>query len=197
MARAIASKGPSLLVLIARSTSKAEAVSKQLGVDFLSVKTRVLSLDLSSQKSVRQAATELENITKAVDVLINNAGVMAVSERTLSKDGEDIQFATNYSPQSGARTVNITSAAHVLTHLRFSDHIFKGVPIPYEEQPNTAIASQMDMPELDPQGGYHPMIAYCHSNTVNMLFTTELAEMLKDKGIYPFTSAPGVVETEL
>lgn len=96
MARAIASKGPSLLVLIARSTSKAEAVSKQLGVDFLSVKKRVLSLDLSSQKSVRQAATELENITKAVDVLINNAGVMAVSERTLSKDGEDIQFATNY-----------------------------------------------------------------------------------------------------
>lgn len=101
------------------------------------------------------------------------------------------------SPQSGARTVNITSAAHVLTHLRFSDHIFKGVPIPYEEQPNTAIASQMDMPELDTQGGYHPMIAYCHSNTVNMLFTTELAEMLKDKGIYPFTSAPEVVETEL
>lgn len=96
MARAIASKGPSLLVLTAGSTGKAEAASKQVGIDFPSVKTRVLFLDLPSQKNVGQAATELENMTKAVDVPINNAGVMAVSERTLSEDREEIQSATNY-----------------------------------------------------------------------------------------------------
>lgn len=141
---------------------------------------------------------------------------MAASERTLLEDGEEIQFAINYlghflftnlimdkllvsanqSPQSGPRIVNLTSAGHVLTPLRFNDHSFKGVPIPYEEQPDTAIASRMGMPELDPQGGYHPMIAYCHSNTANMLFTTEFAKNLKKKGVYSFTSAPGGNRTE-
>lgn len=41
------------------------------------------------------------------------------------------------------------------------------------------------------------MITYCHSNTTNMLFTTELAESLKNKGVYSFTSAPGDDETRL
>ena len=111
-------------------------------------------------------------MTKAVDVLINNAADVAVSERTLSEDGKEIQFAINYMgyflftnltmnklplsanqiTQSGARIVNITSAGHVLSPLRFSHHRFKGGPIPHEEQPNTAMASRTGMPELDPQG---------------------------------------------
>lgn len=93
MARAIASKGPSLLVITARSTGKAEAVFKQLRVDFPSTEIQVFSLDPSSQKSAREAATELGDRTESVDVLINNTGVMAVSEITLSEDGEELQFA--------------------------------------------------------------------------------------------------------
>jgi len=52
----------------------------------------------------------------------------------------------------------------------------------------------MGMPELDPtQRNYVPLIAYSHSNTANMLFTTYLAK----HGVSAFSAAPGVVETNL
>lgn len=63
-----------------------------------------------------------------------------------------LPLCANQIPQSGERIVNITSAGHVLSPLRFSDHRFKEGPIAYEEQPNTAMAPRMGIPELDPQG---------------------------------------------
>jgi NAD(P)-dependent dehydrogenase (short-subunit alcohol dehydrogenase family) len=211
LAHAIASKSPSLLILTARSTTKAHAVAKKLEDDYPSVDVRVLQLDLSSQRSVRQAATELDNLTQTIDVLINNAGVMGLSERTLSQDGVEMQFATNYlghflftnllmgkmvasaaqRPAGQTRIVNITSAGHVLTPVRFSDYNYEGKAVPPEEQPDVVIAAKMGMPDLDPRSGYLPLFAYAQSNTANMLFTVQLADSLQEKGICSFSAAPG------
>jgi len=87
---------PSLLILTARSPTKAQTMSKQLKVACPSVNVKVVELDLSSLQSIRQAAMQLDGMTERIDILINNAGVMGLSDRTLSEDGVEMQFATNY-----------------------------------------------------------------------------------------------------
>lgn len=51
-----------------------------------------MSLDLSSLKSVHRFAAEYERRGLGVDVLVNNAGVMAPPERTVTEDGLEAQF---------------------------------------------------------------------------------------------------------
>ena len=60
------------------------------------VGTKPLILDLASLKKVRQAGEEVESWGIAIDVLINNAGVMALAERELTEDGYEVQFASNH-----------------------------------------------------------------------------------------------------
>jgi len=49
----------------------------------------------------------------------------------------------------------------------------------------------MGMADVNPQSGYLPLLAYAQSNTANMLFTVQLAESLREKGICSFSAAPG------
>ena len=144
---------PSLLILTARSPTKAQTMSKQLKVACPSVNVKVVELDLSSLQSIRQAAMQLDGMTERIDILINNAGVMGLSDRTLSEDGVEMQFATNYlghflftnllmgkmvssaahGPRGETCIVNITSAGHVLAPVRFSDYNYEGRSVPPEE----------------------------------------------------------------
>jgi NAD(P)-dependent dehydrogenase (short-subunit alcohol dehydrogenase family) len=120
-------------------------MSKQLKVTCPSVNVKVVELDLSPLQSIRQAAMQLDGMTERIDILINNAGVMGLSDRTLSEDGVEMQFATNYlgmvssaahGPHSQTSIVNITSAGHVLAPVRFSDYNYKSRSVPPEEQPD-------------------------------------------------------------
>lgn len=56
-------------------------------------------MDLSSLKSVREAAAALLKVAPSIDILINNARVMALPERTLSEDGYEMHFAVNFLSQ--------------------------------------------------------------------------------------------------
>ncbi|KAG0648566.1 Retinol dehydrogenase 12 [Hyphodiscus hymeniophilus] len=209
MVLALATQSPSMLILTARSAEKAEAVARKLKAEHPSVKYQVLTLDLSVQKSIREAAAKVLTWTKQVDVLINNAGVMAIPERTLSEDGIEMHFATNFlghflftnllihAMPSGGRIVNITSAGYKVTPIRFSDYNFDGKPVPPSEQPLYDVAAELGMPGLEKSQGYVPFLAYMHSNTANMLFTIGLAGKLKARGVRSFSAAPGVVITEL
>ncbi len=133
---------------------------------------------------------------------------MGLSDRTLSEDGVEMQSATNYlghflftnllmgkmvssAAHGQTRIVNITSAGHVLAPIRFSDYNYEGRSVPPEEQPDVTIAAKMGMADVNPQSGYLPLFAYAQSNTGNMLFTVQLAESLREKGICSFSAAPG------
>ena len=65
-------------------------MSKELGVACPSVNVKVAELDLSSLQFIRQAAMQLDGMTERIDILINNAGVMGLSDRTLSEDGVEM-----------------------------------------------------------------------------------------------------------
>ena len=94
-AEALAAHSPKMLILSGRSQNKVEEVIEKIKLLHPDVSCRYLHLDLSSQKSVRAAAKEVLSYSDVpqIDILINNAGVMNIPERTLSEDGIEMQFA--------------------------------------------------------------------------------------------------------
>jgi short-subunit dehydrogenase len=73
----LAKASPALLILAGRSESKAAPVIAQIAESSADVKVRFVSLDLASQKSVRSAANEINAMVLKIDLLINNAAIMA------------------------------------------------------------------------------------------------------------------------
>lgn len=147
-------------------------------------------LDLSSLKSVRACAEELLKNEKEINILLNNAGVMMIQELTRTEDGHEMQFGTNHLghflftlllmpkliQSTPVRIVNVSSAAHFLT---FS----------------------LDLDDLNFENRkYGALKAYVQSKLSNILFTTELANKLKEnkiEGINVYCLHPGSINTDL
>jgi NAD(P)-dependent dehydrogenase (short-subunit alcohol dehydrogenase family) len=96
-------------------------------------------MDLGSTASVRRAAAAINNETEKIDILINNAAIMA-SPYATTDDGIESQFATNYLGHflltnllmaklllaaPGARVVNLTSTAGLMGEINWDDINFK------------------------------------------------------------------------
>ena len=139
-------------------------------------------LDLASLRSVRACTDRLLAAGKRFDVVIANAGVMAVPE-ALTADGFEIQFGTNYlghfvflnriAPiiNRGGRVVMIASAAHRGGDVDLSDLNFDHSP-------------------------YDPLEAYSRAKTATILFAVEFDRRHKAAGIRATAVHPGAVLTE-
>jgi len=104
------------VVLAVRDVERGERVREEIGA------AAVVRLDLAEQASVHAAAAELLERWPRIDVLVNNAGVMALPRRT-TPDGFELQMATNHlgpfaltglliGALGHARVVTISSGAH-------------------------------------------------------------------------------------
>lgn len=137
----IARAKPKLLILAGRNKSKVEATAQKIAEitkDGGAVETRILELDLGSLAKVREAAAEVNAYPEDIDVLVNNAGIMA-TEYAKTVDGFEGQFGTNHlAPwlftnliidkiikSSAPRIVNISSDGYRLGGIRFHDVGFK------------------------------------------------------------------------
>ncbi|KAJ9192644.1 hypothetical protein DTO021D3_2375 [Paecilomyces variotii] len=218
-AYALASGEPEQMILASRTKKNIDAVLDNIKSHYPSVKVTPLILDLSSQKSVRDAAAEINNTITKIDLLIANAGIMALPTRTLSPDGIELQFATNHighflftnlimdklrkaatlsrTPGS-TRVVMLTSNGHRFSPVRFHDYNFDGKPIPLEEEPGTQamIDRGIGAPVFDEQG-YDPFVAYGQSKTANILFALYLRAKLAREGIQAMSVHPGAIGTNL
>ncbi|KAL9107384.1 MAG: hypothetical protein Q9187_008435, partial [Circinaria calcarea] len=183
----IAKAQPKLLILAGRNTSKVEETAKALVSSSPGVATRVLKLDLDSQKQVREAAAEVNAYRENIDVLVNNAGIMAVPY-SKTEDGLEKQLAVNHiSPflftnlimpkllaaGPGARIINVGSDGYRLGAIRYFDYNFHDGE------------------------SYNPWVAYGQTKTANLLFSQALAVKLGSKGLLSFSLHPGVVATNL
>jgi NAD(P)-dependent dehydrogenase (short-subunit alcohol dehydrogenase family) len=177
------------LILAGRNVSKVDKVSQRLANDFPNVKFRSLKLDLGSLSAVRDAAKEVNQWADVprIDVLMNNAGVMAIPWE-LSPEGFEGQLAINHlGPflftnlimpkllQSPApRVINITSNGHRLGPFRFEDYNFGDGE------------------------RYNSWLSYGQSKTANMLFAMSLAKKFGSKhNLGAFSVDPGLVATNL
>jgi len=150
-------------------------------------KIRVQKLDLADMASIKVAADEILEKEGSLDLLVNNAGVMAPPNRIETAQGLELQFGTNHVGHfmltrmllpnllEGGRVVTVASAAHTMGHLDFSDL-------------NYCRSRQ-----------YSPWSAYGQSKLANILFAKGLNDKLKESGrdILSVSLHPGVIGTNL
>lgn len=147
--------------------------------------TATVRMDLTSLESVTAAAAEISDLTPAVHVLMNNAGVMFTPfERTV--DGFEMQFGTNHLGHfeltrsllpalvaaDGARVVNLSSEGHRLGDIDLEDANWE-------------------------HRDYDKFVAYGASKTANVLHAVELDRRLRDSGVHAYAVHPGIVATSL
>ncbi|KAK0726122.1 WW domain-containing oxidoreductase [Lasiosphaeris hirsuta] len=180
----IAQASPKLLILAGRNPAKTQETADAIAKAHPAVQTRTLQLDLGSLARVRASAAEVKAWADvpAVDVLVNNAGIMG-TKYALSPEGVEAQFATNHLGHflfanlimakllaaPAPRVVSITSDGHRLGAVRFHDYNFDGGKT------------------------YNPWTAYGQSKTANMLMALSLAEKLGSRGLVAVSLHPGVI----
>ncbi|KAL6864102.1 oxidoreductase [Trichoderma novae-zelandiae] len=215
-AHALARYDPASLIFTARTISKASAVADTVRAEYPNLKTQihVVHIDLSDPESTRQAAATIQKLTPHIDLMINNAAVMALPEREITKHGLEAHLATNFLghfvlttlllPQlraagPKARVVNVVSGGFYVQPFRFSDYNFEGgKELPVDEQVDLENAERFGMDWVKDAGtGYVPFLAYSQTSTALMLYCKGLNEGYSGEKIKAFSAAPGVVLTEL
>jgi NAD(P)-dependent dehydrogenase (short-subunit alcohol dehydrogenase family) len=187
----LAAAKPARLILLGRSLAKIQPVIDSIATVSPNTVVNYIPVDLSSFPSVQNAAAKIKELTPQIDVLINNAGIMALQEYTTNQDGIELQFTTNHlghfllskyllpliqAAGPGSRIVNISSAGHALGNIRFDDINFGSGKV------------------------YDEWLAYARGKCANALFTLSLAHKSKLKGIQSqvFSLHPGMImETNL
>ena len=173
-ARALGSAG-ARVVLAVRDLSRGERAAASIQGT-----TEVRRLDLADLASVREFAAAWDG---DLDILINNAGVMAIPEQRTA-DGFEMQIGTNHLghfaltnlllPHIGDRVVTVSSGAHRMGSIRLDDLNWE-------------------------QGGYKSWRAYGQSKLANLLFTSELQRRLDEAGssVRATAAHPGYAATNL
>jgi NAD(P)-dependent dehydrogenase (short-subunit alcohol dehydrogenase family) len=208
LALAIAAHSPARLFLASRTKAKLDEVLKKISTERPQASSNVelVTLDLASPKSVQEAATQILSNVKHIDILINNAGLMMLKQE-FTAEGIELQFGTNHighflftnlllekmglevgSSQGvgPTRIINVTSAGHRLSPFRFHDYNIDGKPVPDEEQPPAEMIAAYGKVEA-----YNGWIAYGQSKTANILFSVDLNQRLKSRGVVSYAVHPG------
>jgi len=183
-ARALAAAG-ARVVITARDAAKAEEAIAILRRASPNAEFDFALVDLGSLTSVREAAKNILERFPAINILINNAGVMATPFGHTA-DGFETQFGTNHlghflltnllAPAliagAPARVISLSSAAHQRGDIQWDDINFQTSP-------------------------YDRIKAYAQAKTANMLFAVALDRRLSPYGVRAFGVHPGSIPTNL
>lgn len=154
-----------------------------VALDGIIPKDHIFEMDLSDLESIKRF-TDLVKKNLSLNILINNAGIMACPESKTS-NGWDLQFAVNHighfvlthelvdsmDQSSGARIINLSSTAHKFSGICWDDIHFSN--------------------------SYDKWVSYGQSKTATSLFSIELDRRFKDKNIRSFAVHPGGIFTPL
>ncbi|MCJ1402273.1 hypothetical protein MMC11_005493 [Xylographa trunciseda] len=183
-ALALANGHPKALILAGRTECKVSPVVQEIHKLNPAIEVSFLQLDLTDHASVKRAAAEVAAKVEKLDVLINNAGVMAVKDFEKTKEGIETQFAANHvghflltglvmgklsKAGKEAREVNVSSVGYTLGEVRLEDWNFK------------------DGKEYD------AWKAYGQAKSANITFAQSLADRLKESGGQAYSAHPGFV----
>ena len=165
------------VVPVGRDRARLEAVARKTGGD-------PLQADFASLTQVRGLAEELLERHGRIDVLVNNAGLVA-GKRTLTEDGHETTFAVNH------------LAPFLLTNLLL-DRLHASAPARVITTSSDAHRSGvLDIDDLEGERRWSSWSAYSNSKLANVLFTRALASRLQDTAITANSLHPGVIRTRL
>jgi NAD(P)-dependent dehydrogenase (short-subunit alcohol dehydrogenase family) len=170
------------VVLACRDQQRGQAALERLLGEVPEARVELRLLDLADLASVRAFAAEWHG--RRLDVLVNNAGLMAVP-RARTADGFEAQFGVNHLGHFAltglllgsllstpdARVVTVSSLLHLLANI--------------------------DLRDLNAERRYRRWVAYARSKTANLLFTHELARRLRGRDVVACAVHPGYAHTDL
>lgn len=197
VAKALHTTGARIFIT-ARDSKRAEtAVREIMSSNPLGKQVEIIAMELGSLDSVKEGASDFLRRTKTLNVLINNAGVMAAPfEKT--KDGFESQFAVNHlshflltklllptlvassTPDFASRIVNVSSSGHVYHN--------KGGLTP-------EVLADLNFEKTE----YNPWRAYGQSKTANVLHANQLERLYgsSERPVHAFSLHPGGISTPL
>ena len=177
------------VILLCRDPKKTEAAIKEIKERSNSEKVRSYYLDLGDLNTVSKCSEQLHKDLSKIDVLLNNAGLMAIPTREITAQGLEKQFGVNHighfsltnklfdlvEKSESGRIVTVSSYAHLLGKL---------------DRNNL---------QLENEKSYEPWPAYGNSKLANILFTKSLASKLEKSNSKTVAVSlhPGVCRTEL
>ena len=153
-------------------------------------RVEMLTLDLNSLESVRACAKDFLSKSKQLNILINNAGIMATPTREKTEDGFEGQFGTNHlahfllfqllkpaliassTPNFNSRVVSVSSMGHRSGEVQFGNYNFE-------------------------DGTYSPWKGYGQSKTANIYMANEIDRRYGSKGLHALSLHPGGIMTGL
>lgn len=185
-ARALAGAGAHV-VMAARNQDKAAKAEQSILATHPDASLEIVALDLSSLDSVRQAAEIIKDRHPSIDILINNAGVMAMPERR-TEDGFEMQLGINH-------LGHWALTAHLLPHLMAAEAArVVSVTSTAHHYGRTIDPSN---PHMD--GKYKPWVAYGNSKLANYHFALGLQREFQSRGLSArsLVAHPGLSHTEL
>jgi NAD(P)-dependent dehydrogenase (short-subunit alcohol dehydrogenase family) len=181
-ARALAGAGAGVTLAV-RDTVRGGEVAGEIARTTGNEQVEVGTLELTDPASIDAFADAWSG---PLHILVNNAGVMALPERTLTAYGQETQFATNHlghfrlavglhdalAAAEGARIVSVSSSAHLRSPVVFDDLNYSFLQ-------------------------YDPWTAYGQSKTANILFAVGVGQRWADDGIVANALMPGSIRTGL
>ncbi len=173
------------VTIASRDEGKANAAADRIRAVLPDARIRTEVLDLARLASVRAFAERQLADAQPIDLLVNNAGVMALPKRRVSPDGHELQFATNVLgpfvltglllphilAAAAPRVVTVSSYAHT-----------QGGPTPIED--------------LESEESYRPVRAYSKTKLANILVTRELQRRAGTR-LLAVAAHPGASSTNL
>ncbi|KAF6389890.1 dehydrogenase/reductase X-linked [Rhinolophus ferrumequinum] len=179
------------VIIAGNNKVRAQEAVKKIKEETLNDKVEFLYCNLASMGSIQQFAQAFKKKKLPLHVLVNNAGVMMVPQRTMTVDGFEEHIGLNYlghflltnllldalkdsgRPGCTARVVTVSSATHYV--------------------------GELDLDDLHSSSSYSPHAAYAQSKLALVLFSYHLQALLDAQGC-PVTANvvdPGVVNTDL
>ncbi|WP_330444521.1 SDR family oxidoreductase [Flavobacterium sp. C4GT6] len=185
-ALALSSSGWNVIMMGRNPQKGADSIAKIKQVN-PTAKVSFEKIDLADLSSVKAFASRMNSKGQAVDLLINNAGVMIPPKRLETVDGFELQFGTNHighfaltaqllpllRKSPAARVVTVSSVANREGNINFDD--------------------------LQSTYSYNPMKAYSQAKLANLMFALELQRQSEKHGwgIISIAAHPGVSRTNL
>ncbi|KAM6586817.1 hypothetical protein CsatA_009422 [Cannabis sativa] len=157
-------------------------------------KVNAMELDLSSIASVRKFATEFNSSGLPLNILINNAGIMA-TPFMLSKDKIELQFATNHIGHFLLTNLLLETMRRTALECKREGRILNVS----SRRHKFSYKEGIRFDKINDQSGYNCLSAYGQSKLANVLHMNELARRLKEEGAQLTANSlhPGAIYTNL
>jgi len=183
-ARAMAARGAEV-IMAGRDQGKLDESVAAIHAEHPKAQLDTITVDLTSLENIRAATSRARQRFAKIDILINNAGVMATPFQH-THDGFEMQIGTNHFGHFALtgelfpliekghlkRIVNLSSRGHHFAPVDFDDPFFE-------------------------RRAYDPWIAYGHSKTANVLFSVGIEARYAVLGIHAYAVHPGGIATNL